>query len=290
MNFSHALLDLLKAGEVSIDLIKCPLDMQIIELAQKNSRVYVHFPIIVGVDIKNDDGSPVRWNEVTRALGLTGQKFVNVHLAMENVSLFANKKPPMRRAQIMDMVLGNLEVITARFGSRNVLIENLYDLGNRFVGLSYDPSFIAEVLNRSNCRLLLDLAHARIASLKSGYPLRQYINMLPVSKVREVHITGVRSARRLRKDLVKACTTYSQIKSSRFLEHVAMTRQDFRTLSWLLKRKNEVVLDNNSIVALEYGGIGSFWEESLNKAVLKYECSEINRLLKSLDQETLEVV
>lgn len=95
-------------------------------------------------------------------------------------------------------------------------------LGNAFES---DPCIIGDILQETDCRLLLDLAHARVAAAYRGVGVYEYLEQLPLDDVPQLHISGARE-----KDgvLVDA--------------HEPLEETDYEVLDWVLARTNPVIL------------------------------------------------
>lgn len=55
-----------------------------------------------------------------------------------------------------------------------------------------EPAFLADVLDTTDVEFLLDLAHARVAAGRLGIPIDDYLDRLPLNRVRELHVSGPR--------------------------------------------------------------------------------------------------
>lgn len=53
-----------------------------------------------------------------------------------------------------------------------------------------EPEFIAEIIKRTGCKLLLDVNNVAVSAHNLGYDPLQYINALPVDIVGEMHLAG----------------------------------------------------------------------------------------------------
>jgi uncharacterized protein (UPF0276 family) len=69
-----------------------------------------------------------------------------------------------------------------------ILIENL-DY-NPTLAYEYvcEPAFIQQVLSETDTELLFDLAHARVTAHAFGMTVEDYIDQLPLEKVRQIHL------------------------------------------------------------------------------------------------------
>ncbi len=109
--------------------------------------------------------------------------------------------------------------------------------GHRNAWFTTDPGFILEALQETGCRFLLDIAHAQIMAGIRGVSAEEYLNILPLDLIHEVHINGPALVNGVLKD-----------------RHEETTEEGYALL--------EVLLANHDIrvVSLEYGEIGPLFE------------------------------
>ncbi len=76
------------------------------------------------------------------------------------------------------------------FLGRRLVIEN----PSTYVAFAADQipewQFIAELLTRADCELLLDVNNVYVSSVNHGFDAQQYINALPAQRVRQIHLAG----------------------------------------------------------------------------------------------------
>jgi len=53
-----------------------------------------------------------------------------------------------------------------------------------------EAEFVAELLRRSGCGLLLDVNNAYVSSRNHGFDARAYIDLMPAAQVRQIHLAG----------------------------------------------------------------------------------------------------
>ena len=92
-----------------------------------------------------------------------------------------------------------------------------------------DPEVIRRVLNETGIDMLLDLAHARVAADFRQVPVEEYLVQLPLDRVRQIHLSGVRVVDGKLQDA-----------------HETLVEEDYRLLSWALTRTKP------DVVTLEY--------------------------------------
>ena len=98
--------------------------------------------------------------------------------------------------------------------------------------LGSDPAFISEVCEAGDCGFLLDIAHARCSAWNFGISIEQYLESLPLSRLVEIHLAGVK----LRTEGVRDT-------------HTKLSAEDYQLLA--------LILDTTSpeTITIEYGGL-----------------------------------
>ena len=102
---------------------------------------------------------------------------------------------------------------------RPVILENMPVLPSGRDLFESDPTVISRVIEETGSRLLLDLAHSRIAAQSRRIPVEEYLLSLPLNKVVQVHLAGVRE---------QAGKLYDA--------HQSLQEADYALLEWLLPR------------------------------------------------------
>ncbi|MFL7794549.1 MAG: hypothetical protein AB8I69_20570, partial [Anaerolineae bacterium] len=84
VNYSQAAAELLKAGEIEVDRLKCPAWPDLVAAVQAEHPIYVHFPLRVGAGVgdalDSDTGGPVDWETIEALIAQTDARQVNLHL------------------------------------------------------------------------------------------------------------------------------------------------------------------------------------------------------------------
>lgn len=91
------------------------------------------------------------------------------------------------------------------------------------------PTAIRRIISALDTGMLLDLAHARVAAEFQGVPIEAYLLELPLERVREIHISGVREVGGILRDA-----------------HEPLQEADYEILEWVLRSTKP------EIVTLEY--------------------------------------
>lgn len=100
-----------------------------------------------------------------------------------------------------------------------VILENMPVLPSRRYVFQVDPVRISEILAVTQCNLLLDTAHARIAAHMLGLDIYDYLSRLPLEKVVQIHVSGSRSKGLYYRDV-----------------HEPLQEIDYVILKWVLAR------------------------------------------------------
>lgn len=238
INYSPQAVQLLNDGKIDLDLFKCPDWTDLVATASETRPVYIHFPLIIG------RGRSVDFDAIEAWLAKTDTRFVNAHL-LPNATTFPDGVDAPLDA-VIDRVLTETRTFVERFGADRVILENVpypdvttHDLLRHAV----DPVLMNTVVEETGCGLLLDTAHATLACEGIGANVRDYIDSLPVHKLRELHITGV-----------------DDTDDGTRLDHLAMTEADWALAEWAFGRIRAGAWRAPEIVAFEYGGIGEMFE------------------------------
>lgn len=73
---------------------------------------------------------------------------------------------------------------------RRILIENPATYVEFEASTISEPDFLAELVRRSGCGLLLDVNNAYVSCINHGLDVRAYLASLPLSAVAEIHLAG----------------------------------------------------------------------------------------------------
>jgi hypothetical protein len=154
--------------------------------------------------------------------------------------------------------------LAARLGPERVALENVpwaTDLGTPFAAIL--PQTIRRVIEASNCRLLLDLAHVRLAAHDLDMDPRDYIGQLPTDRLLEVHVSGV---------LVQPDGTW--------VDHHPMTEADWDLLRWALENIARGEWARPWVLSFEYGGVGKPFAYRSDAAVLAKQLPRLDEMVQ----------
>lgn len=96
-----------------------------------------------------------------------------------------------------------------------------------------EPQFLKELCERGDCGFLLDIAHARCSAWHFKMNVKDYLDALPLHRLREIHLAG------------------TQVRPSEGLRdtHTVIDETDYEMLRYLLKKSDP------RIITIEYGGM-----------------------------------
>ena len=265
VNYSPQVAELLKTGEVALDLFKCPDWDDLIAEASALKPLYVHFPLVTGRLDEVDLG------RVERLLEQTQTPFVNVHLfaTPDDLDLPVTTQAPAHVERVTDWLISEVTKLTERFGAERVIAENVIyrGFGEDIVRPVVLPSVIRNVIEATGCGLLLDLSHARIAAHylsvdEPGIELWAYLSDFPLSRLKELHVTGV------------------HFHTERVRDHLGFSAWDWQVIEKAFGAIREGRWATPQVVAFEYGGIGKDFEWRSEKAVLARDVPQLHTLVK----------
>ncbi|MDL1900797.1 DUF692 family protein [Anaerolineae bacterium CFX9] len=241
LNYSPQAAELVRSGEISIDLFKCPDWEHLIAEAEAFAPVYVHFPLLVGGGLLTPDSL----DQVERLAARTGTRWINAHLYPQigdfpHLGIASlDGLTSAQAAQIMAQIHADVAMLVDRFGRERVIIENVPFRApdEQNLRLSVEPWVMNDVIETHQVGFLLDISHASLAAAALGVDERSYIRSLPLKAMRELHVTGT--------GIVDGYRT----------DHLHMQPEDWERLEWTLGLilSGEAALPD--IIAYEYGGI-----------------------------------
>ncbi len=265
LNYSPQAADLIRFGQIPLDYYKCPDWPDLIDAASAQLPVYVHFDLKVGAGF--DDS--VDWATIERLATQTQTPYINHHIA-PLAKHFPNVPPDVtdRAAaeRIFHQIMRDAEVIAAKFGPERVIAENApyYASDGDIMRPAALPEVINYVVEKTGCGFLLDISHARISARTLGIDERDYLSMLPVHRLRELHVTGLR------------------LVDGHLRDHLALTDEDWAMVEWVLDRIRHGQWAAPWIVAFEYGGVGPIFEWRSDPAVIAEQVPRLYDLVHAV--------
>ncbi len=290
VNYSPAAAELRRRGAIAFDRYKCPAWPSLLAEVQVLGPVYVHFPLRVGTGrgeaIDTETGRPADWARVRRLLQQTDTPLVDVHLvpeAEDHPHLPLEAAGPAEVSALCEALIRDVRAVQAQFGREQVIAENDSNDWGRGFRAAAMPEVIRRVVEETGCGFLLDLSHARLAAAYLGMDLHEYIEALPVSHVREVHITGVQPLAGQWLERVSrpgADPALAADLGGKPVDHLPMTEADWGLLRWTLGRIAAGDWARPWVVSFEYGGVGGFWEAVLEPNVLAEQVPRLYEMIR----------
>lgn len=238
-NYLTELITLIKEEKVNVDYIKYPSVSysnieELVNLRSKiDNKIIFHNSFSKNGDILNisDDCfiEMLDIDKIKKALKIAGINGISIHLSdkkseEENI----NKTED----QIIDTIIKNVEYIRKNF-------ENLdfFSIENREYGSIFEkPEFITKIFENINCEFLIDISHCKGAADKLGYDLIGYMEKLPLSKVKEVHLNG-----------------WEYDKENNFISHLKINDECYNALEYLMQNSNVELITIEYCIIKENG-------------------------------------
>ena len=235
VQYSEAARSLVERGEVEVDLFKCPPWPEVVEAASALRPAMVHFDFQAGQEphVREQLVEAEKWLESTET------PFVNTHLAPPAGSRLGD-------TALFGGVRRDVEVLAEYFGADRVQVENVpwerrpdFPLDRR--GAS--PTWMKRLVSAAGCRFLLDVAHARLASMEMNLPVKAWIESHPLDRLSELHVTGI-----------------APDSTGRIRDSMPMGLEDRALTEWVLDGIAAGKWPRPWAVVLEYGGVGPKFE------------------------------
>jgi uncharacterized protein (UPF0276 family) len=265
LNYSPQASALLTENRIEIDLFKCPNWHDMVATAEQQKPVYIHFPLVIGMNkIAGLDLSVIEdW------LARTETQFVNTHFVPCAPFFLAG----VDRDGIIEQSVRELEILTRHFGPETITLENVpytfYEVERQILPEGVDAAVIRDVILAAGCGLLFDMSHAVLSCENTGRDYKTYLDTLPTHLLRELHITGIgmQPERQVRED------------------HLPLQDEDWARVADILDRVERGAWARPQIVAMEYGGIGPLFEWRSDADVI---AAQVPRLYAMCQQVELD--
>ncbi len=291
VHYSRPAADLVDAGRIAIDAFKCPAWPGLVAAVQAKYPFYVHFPLRVGQGIggavDTETHQPADWGKVEALLAQTGTSFVNVHLeptVADHPDIPTDTTDPGDIARLTDCLIRDVRAVVERFGPERVIAENVPN-ADGCLRPAYLPTVVRRVVEECDCGLLFDISHARRAARALGMEAKEYIDLLPVARTREIHLTGIQQfddrwvAVMRNADLSDAVIAQF---ADRWQDHLPLTEVDWQFTAWSLEQIARGRWGQPGVIALEYGGVGPLWEALTDPAILAEQVPRLSAMAHAI--------
>ncbi|MCL4215457.1 MAG: DUF692 family protein [Candidatus Hydrogenedentes bacterium] len=267
INYSPQAAALLQQNEIAVDCFKCPDWPEAVAEAGQHAPAYVHFPFRAGTgDVESLDMA-----KVLNLLEISDTPYLNVHLS-PRASLFDNMpldtQRPQDREQLLNAIQRDVQAFTALFPDKSIILENVMwapDPPWEIPLPALDPELIHTVVEDSGQGFLLDLAHAAISADFLGIDRREYIQRLPLHRLRELHAVGI----------------IVQPDGSQ-LDHFPMGDRDWELLAWALREIGAGRWPEPWVLAFEYGGVGPGYDVKSLPEVIRAQAPRMSALIQRI--------
>ncbi len=290
LNYSLPALALWRDNPSAFDLLKLPAWDSLVDEVSPTHPAYIHFPLgVTGGDGTVRDGEtkhPVDFLRLEKLMAQTGTPLVNIHLApslRDNPDMAPNDFSASAAGEITRRMLRDVSTLTRHFGAECVIAEN--DTGDPgMVNAAILPEVINTVIRETGCGLLLDLAHARIAARTLNLDAKDYLSRLPTDRLREIHLTGIQYLgpewqARLRASGLVPLEKLSRYRD-RWMDHLPLTPEDWDFIAWASEQIRSAAWKEPWVASCEYGGVGGFFEATLDDSVIREQIPRLGKILK----------
>jgi len=260
VNYSPQASELFRSGRADFDWFKSPDWPDALRDAQRDRPTYVHYDLMAG------QGQPAAVIErVRESIDTTNTLFINTHVAPSAEDLAVLSRSDAER-QARRGVRADIQQLCDTFGAERVVVENVpwetrpdYPIDR----IAAEPEFVSDLLQETGAMLLLDLAHAHIATDELGLQARPFIEAHPTDRLRELHVTGI-----------------GEDASGRLRESMPMRKSDWHLLAWALDQIAGGAWSRPWVVTLEYGGVGPHFEWRTDIDILEGQLARCGAMLR----------
>ena len=277
-NYCQATSELLQAGQVQIDRFKCPPWPDLVATAQEEHPIYVHFSLRVGAGVGDaidcDTGGSVDWKKIETLVAQTDTRHINLHLMPfvdDHPFIPIDSTEAVHIETLTECAIKDVRAVVERFGAERVIVENIPFFGDWGPLIAALPSFISRVIEETDCGLLLDLSHARLAARYLGISASEYVGVLPTDRIREIHITGVQHIDERWVELARQARVAEEViqdLAGKVMDHLPMMKADWEFFAWAMEQIHTGVWARPWVVTFEYGGLTGFFKATTDKDIL----------------------
>lgn len=259
VNYSVNLQRLLQKDHLPVDMIKCPDWEGMIFQAASLRPVYIHYDILIGSGMVYK----LDFEKILTLKSLTSTTHINCHLVTTRAH---NPNAQNTSAKMMQTWQEELAFLISKVGHETIAVESFpYMPYHPFMKAAVNPDLIADFITNTRTSLLLDLAHIRITALNLGLDEKDYIQKLPLDKLVELHITGI-----------KPYQGY-------LTDHFELQPGDWDLFEWAMHQIHAGFWQAPEFVAFEYGGVGNTFAWRSDCAVLENHIPRLAGLIHKLN-------
>jgi uncharacterized protein len=218
-------------------------------------EVQVHFAFATSEGLASD-------HELTRCWGFldtTDTEVVNTHF---RVPLDLIVRGRLDEARLMPLAFAHVEQLANRFGREVIVVEHIPEF-ECLATLGCYPALLCRLVRETGVGLLLDISHARLSARRCGCSTEEYIDRLPLDRLKLIHTTGI-----------------GQDSDGSWVDHLPMDDHDYAVLSSVLDRAQKGQYPLPIAVQHEYGGISGFLRRYSCADVLEREVRSLCQLLR----------
>ncbi|WP_062109285.1 multinuclear nonheme iron-dependent oxidase [Bacillus niameyensis] len=260
-NYSPQLLSLLDKRAVTIDWIKLSKEDTVwkeIDICRPYAPMLLHTLPHASLT----DFSAFDFPDINKAVAACKSPHIALHLLAKQEDWDTDN---ISDEEIIDRMLKNVLKWKAEMDV-DLLIENVPYYGFRgTLRPATDPEVITEICEQADVDLLLDLAHLRVATWHRQEDPIEYLQKLPLDRVREIHVCGLAP---------------DPDKGHLRDRHLEMQDIDYELLTRTLR------ITNPKVVTLEYGGTGPKFEWRSEVDVLERQLKQLSTILKFKSSST----
>ena len=217
-------------------------------------QVQVHFAFGTSEGLASD-------HELTRCWGFlhtTDTDIVNTHFRIPADSI---DREELEDSRVMRVAFAHVQQLANRFGPEAVVVEHIPE-SECLAAFGCYPALLCRLVRETGVGFLLDISHARLSARHYGCSTEEYINRLPLDRLKLIHTTGI-----------------GQDPDGSWVDHLPMDDNDYRVLSLVLHGARVGRYPIPSAVQHEYGGISGFLRRYSSADVLEREVTSLRGLL-----------
>ena len=267
VNYSPALAELVARGRAEVDLYKLPAWPDLVAKLSTDGvgPSYIHFPLLVGTGaggpIDTETNAAPDWAQIDALLETTHTPWVSAHMGPrpEDHPGLVGITPEAQVKTLIQMLIADLHPLVTRYGPERIVGENIFEFYGMHLRAAMFPEVLSGAIEASGCGFLLDLSHAQLAARALGVDPYAYVEALPVTRIREIHVTGVQRFDAPWIDRARATGVDPHLigqLADQYVDHLPMIDDDWTFLAWALDRIRAGAWATPEIVAYECGGVG----------------------------------